>query len=405
VPEAPALAPRADGLIHPSREADTCGHENSPVTPWSQAYATARDATTRRRPVVVPLQDAIGSVTAGPLVAAGDLPSSDRSAMDGWVVAGAGPWVALDGLVSAGRSTHALAPGEAMQITTGGHVPHGAHAVLRWERARHEGRVLSGAVVEGTDVRPRGQEFRTGDLLAQSGTPVTPVVVGIAAAAGHETLVVTCPPTVDLLVVGDELIGDRPPAGAASRDALGPMLPGWFRSCGAVVRDVAHLPDSAAVIRATIEGSDADVVVTTGGTSRGATDHVRPALRDMGATMLVGSVAVRPGHPMLMARTPAGRLVIGLPGNPLAAVAGVVTLVEPVLRVMSGRHPAPTTHRRMLSGPPAHPTDTLLVPVCGDEAVPFIGPAMLRGLAVADGLAVVPPGHLDCDMQVLTLPR
>ncbi len=83
-----------------------------------------------------------------------------------------------------------------------------------------------------------------------------------------------------------------------------------------------------------IEGSDADIVVTTGGTSRGATDHLRPALRNMGASMLVDGVAVRPGHPMLMARTPTGRLVVGLPGNPLAAVAGVVTLVEAVLRAM-----------------------------------------------------------------------
>lgn len=115
---------------------------------------------------------------------------------------------------------------------------------------------------------------------------------------------------------------------------MGPMLPGWFRSCGAVIRGVAHLPDSAAVIRAMIEGSDADIVVTTGGTSRGATDHLRPALRNMGASMLVDGVAVRPGHPMLMARTPTGRLVVGLPGNPLAALAGVVTLVEAVLRAM-----------------------------------------------------------------------
>ena len=89
------------------------------------------------------------------------------------------------------------------------------------------------------------------------------------------------------------------------------------------------------------------------------------------------------------------RFVAGLPGNPLAAVAGFVTVVRPLLRRLSGL--ADTSHFLPLGDAVrTHPTDTRLVPVSVTDAsaVPlrFTGPAMLRGLALADGLAVVPPG-------------
>jgi molybdopterin molybdotransferase len=133
-------------------------------------------------------------------------------------------------------------------------------------------------------------------------------------------------------------------------------------------------------------------------------------LHRAGADLLVDGVAVRPGHPMLLARTAPGRYLVGLPGNPLAAVSALLTLAAPLLRTLSGRAPyapvvAPAAVR--LEG---HPTDTRLVPVVfrSAEVVPlrYAGPAMLRGVATADGLAVVPPGGTEAgdEAEILELP-
>jgi molybdopterin molybdotransferase len=180
------------------------------------------------------------------------------------------------------------------------------------------------------------------------------------------------------------------------RDALGPMLPPWLRALGAEVVAVRRVRDDARALRKAITASPADLVVTTGGTAAGPVDHVHPTLERIGAELLVDGVAVRPGHPMLLARIQDGRHLVGLPGNPLAAVSGLLTLAEPLLRTLAA-HPAPEPYALPLTeAVQGHPYDTRLVPVVlrGDRAVPlhYNGPAMLRGVAAADALAVVPPG-------------
>jgi molybdopterin molybdotransferase len=194
------------------------------------------------------------------------------------------------------------------------------------------------------------------------------------------------------------------------RDALGPMLPPWLRALGAEVTAVHRIGDDAEALHKAVTTSDADVIVTTGGTAAGPVDHVHPTLRLIGAELLVDGVQVRPGHPMLLARTKEHQHLVGLPGNPLAAVSGLLTLAEPLLRTLAAR-PAPEPYALPLK-PAAngHPYDTRLIPVVlrGDHAVPlhYNGPAMLRGIAVADALAVVPPGGArpGQDVELLDLP-
>ncbi|KNE79508.1 MULTISPECIES: molybdopterin molybdotransferase MoeA [Streptomyces] len=321
-------------------------------------------------------------------------------------------------------TTGAPAPGDASLHTTGGHT-----------------------VVPGQDIRPRGQECRSGDRLLAAGTAVTPAVLGLAAAAGYDELRTVRRPRVEVLVLGDELLHSGLPRDGRIRDALGPMLGPWLETLGAEVTGTYRLGDDAEVLHTAVTASDADVIVTTGGTAAGPVDHVHPVLRRSGAEVLVDGVAVRPGHPMLLARLAPGRHLVGLPGNPLAAVSGLLTLVEPLLRALSGRAPRAAAYVPLAEGAPGHPRDTRLVPVVrrtgtpaaspsgrsghpggrapgsrgagarssgntgagtGHRAVPlrFNGPAMLRGIAAADGLAVVPPGGAeDGSMaEILELP-
>ncbi|MEV4612358.1 molybdopterin molybdotransferase MoeA [Kitasatospora sp. NPDC049258] len=353
---------------------------------------------------VVELAAALGHTLAEPLAALTDLPAFDTSAMDGWAVAGPGPWREA-GRVLAGQPAEPLADGAAVVIATGAQLPPGATGVLRREHGRVERGLLRGpALVPGQDVRPRGQECRRGEELLPAGRVVTPAVLGLAAAAGHDRLPVHRRPTVELLVLGDELLDAGLPRPGLVRDALGPLLPPWLAAAGAELIARRHVRDDFGLLRDAVLRSPADLVVTTGGTAAGPVDFLHPALAAAGARLLVDGVAVRPGHPMLLAELPGGRHLVGLPGNPLAAVAGAVTLALPLLAALSGR-PAPA-HRiePVAAALPGHPSDTRLLPVVRTERgvapLAFDGPAMLRGLALAEALAVVPPGGLPAGDRV-----
>ncbi|MFI7298105.1 molybdopterin molybdotransferase MoeA [Streptomyces sp. NPDC050121] len=413
-----------NGNGSPSSHAPRTGHRavggehRHQATPWPEARTiaarAARSCAARRAPVSVTLGDALGLVLAAPLTALTDLPSFDTSAMDGWAVAGPGPWHVRDEGVLAGSVAPApLADGEAVRIATGARIPADTTAVLRSEHGRTDdnGRLHATREMQhGQDIRPRGQECRSGDQLLLAGAVVTPAVLGLAAAAGYDTLTAVPRPRVEVLVLGDELLSEGRPHDGLIRDALGPMLPPWLRALGAEVTAVRRLRDDAKALRKAITASGADLIVTTGGTASGPLDHVHPTLRRLDAELLVDGVQVRPGHPMLLARLTEDQHLVGLPGNPLAAVSGLLTLAEPLLRTLAAR-PAPEPYALPLrDAAHGHPYDTRLVPVVlrGDHVVPlhYNGPAMLRGIAAADALAVVPPGGARAgqEAELLDLP-
>ncbi|MEV6116355.1 molybdopterin molybdotransferase MoeA [Streptomyces sp. NPDC052109] len=387
-----------------------------PARSWERARALARSSAGQPLPAVPrALSDALGHALAEPLVALTDLPPFATAAMDGWAVAGQGPWKLGGDGVLAGREPGPLAPDSAVTIATGAPVPAGATAVLRREHGEADAErdmLYDRSPVplpEGRDIRPRGQECRSGEPLLPSRTTVTERVLGLAAAAGYDRLPVHRRPSVELLVVGDELLQDGVPHGGRVRDALGPLLPPWLHACGAELIGHHLIADDLATLREAVCRSPADVVVTTGSTAAGPVDFLHETLRAAGARLLVDSVAVRPGHPMLLAELPAttdgrARRLVGLPGNPLAAVAGVITLAEPLLRRLGGHRDAEPVQLVAGSALPGHPHDTRLLPVftAGREVtpLPFDGPAMLRGLALADGVAVVPPGGVPAGATV-----
>ncbi|MFJ5675502.1 molybdopterin molybdotransferase MoeA [Streptomyces sp. NPDC093097] len=420
------------GAPPPGPATRSSGHR---ATPWSAARQRAERAVHEPPgPGTAGLVDALGRTLAAPLTALTDLPPFDTSAMDGWAVAGPGPWrvegtPADDagtgpdlGILAGHATTAALPDGHALAIATGARIPVGATAVLRSEHGEvlelPDGRARLYAprpVPPGQDIRPRGQECRTGDHLLPAGTPVTPAVLGLAAAAGYDELSVHPRPRVEVLVLGDELLRSGLPEDGRIRDALGPMLVPWLRALGADAPAPRHLGDDADALHDALAGSTADLIVTTGGTASGPVDHVHPALQQLGAELLVDGVAVRPGHPMLLARLAPRRYLVGLPGNPLAAVSGLLTLAEPLLRTLAARCPAAPYRVPLAAAVQGHPRDTRLVPVAyhdddryGLMAAPlrFHGPAMLRGIAAADAMAVVPPRGAErgTEVELLELP-
>ena len=325
----------------------------SELTPWARARRAAREAAGPLPVVPVPLAASVGAVLAAPLVAGTPLPAFDTSAMDGWAVAGPGPWTVV-GELRAGQVLDRLVDGAAVAIATGTALPRGADAVLRREHGLLEddgvhGRQLwvgdpvrgltaphPGYVEPGSDIRPRGGECAAGEHLLEAGGVITPVVAGMAAAAGYDTLPVVRPPDVAILVLGDELLDRGPARDGRVRDALGPMVPGWIAWLGGRAFPPVRVPDTLDALLDALEDANADLVVTTGSTASGPADHLHAALNRLGAHWVVDGVAVRPGTPMLLATLPDGRHVLGLPGNPLAAVSAVLTLAAPLIAALRG---------------------------------------------------------------------
>ncbi|MEU6999346.1 molybdopterin molybdotransferase MoeA [Nonomuraea sp. NPDC046570] len=374
---------------------------------WQTARLVAGAAAPTPPTVEVPLASAYGCRLAEPLRALVPLPGVDVSAMDGYAVAGAPPWRVMGRVLAGGKPfTDTLKPGEAVEIATGAPVPEGATAVLPYESSRRDAEFVRGEVVEGKHVRRRGEDVAEGAVVLAAGTPVTPVVLGFAAGLGHDTLPVRPRPRVDVLVTGDEVLTAGLPEPGRVRDAIGPWLSGLVAWAGGEPRTPVRIPDGADPLRAALsDGGGADVVVVCGASSKGPADHLRAVLGGLRAEVLVDGVAVRPGHPQLLARLPDGRMVVGLPGNPFAALAAALTLLVPLLR--TSHEPGP---RAELAGKvKPHPANTRLVAVRveGRTAIP-VGhdrPGSLWGAALADALAVVPPAWAGEPVELLELPR
>lgn len=373
------------------------------------AYAVARPGTVVRRG----LDEADGCVLATPLVSPVAVPPVDRAAMDGYAVRGAGPWHVV-GHVKAGTADPGeLADGQATGIVTGAAVPAGATSVVRSEDAVRTGDRLDGPSEDGRHIRRAGEECRPGDQLLPAGVVIDPAVLGLAATVGLNRLTVISPPTVAALITGDELVRQGPSTPGRVRDAIGPMLPGLIARAGAQLAAptntttpttaptsgaalVRHLSDSLDELVGALRETQADLILVSGSSASGPADHLRPALKTLGAELIVDGVACRPGHPQALAQLPDGRLVIGLPGNPFAALVAFLTLGVAAITRMRGLPLPELTNIAVPGGIPCHPTSTRLVPVrrTAQGAVPVGhgGAAMLRGPATADALAVVAPG-------------
>lgn len=382
---------------------------HSPVT-WDAAMSISAEAARRLHSETVPLAEAVGRVAAGDIRAAQAIPHYVSSAMDGWAVAGDPPW----SLRLAGDAT--LAPGTARSIVTGGVVPAGTAAVLRTEHgALAEGMLRPGepfgTPIAGADIRPAGEEAAAGEVLITAGTVLNPAHAAVAAACAQDRLEVVALPRMRLVLTGDEVVESGLPVPGRVRDRIGPMLPAFLRGLGGTVTASQRVADDLDATIAALHGEgDSELIITTGGTGGSHADHVRAALDALGAEVLVPSIAVRPGGPAVLARLPDGRLVAGVAGNPLAAIVGILLLAAPAIAIWGGR-PAPGTGELVAARViPGRSGGTSMVPyrraATGIVAARWIGSGMMRGLADADGIAIVPAGGTAAGdrLRGLTLP-
>src|SRR5213592_4193189 len=253
----------------------------------------------------VALEDAARRVLAEPAQAEIDLPPFPSSAMDGYAVRAADTpgRLRVEARIAAGKpAAGALEPGQAMGIATGGVVPAGADAVVPIEYVvEHDNSVeIADHVGEGDNIRPRGGDIRSGDVVVSSGTRLAAAQIGALAAAGLDRVSCARRPRVAVLTTGTELRSPGEPLGPGEiYEANGVLLATTLASAGAVVELLPAVTDDEASHREALErGLRADVLVTSGGVSVGPHDLVRRVLARLGVEEVFWGVAVKPGKPL-----------------------------------------------------------------------------------------------------------
>ncbi|HEY0260560.1 MAG TPA: gephyrin-like molybdotransferase Glp [Lacisediminihabitans sp.] len=304
----------------------------------------------------VGLADALGRVTAAPILSPVDLPLFRNSQMDGFAVVSTDlrrlpVSLPIVGEVAARPSDPPpLVAGTAVRIMTGAVVPDGSDAVVPIEDT-----TVSGATVTvhrgrmpGEYVRERSVDVREGDRLLPGGLRLAPRHLAVLAAAGLDRVEVRSRVRLVIVTTGAELVAPGGPAGLGEvYDSNGPALAAAAGLCGAqVTRLIRSAHDDATALRETLAAAagDADLILTSGGVSMGDYEVVRELLEAEGGW--VGHVAMQPGGPQAMGRL-LGVPIVGFPGNPVSSQISFEVFVAPLLRQVAGLPAASRPTRRL----------------------------------------------------------
>lgn len=385
----------------------------------------------------VPLDEALGSVLAEPVVSPLNVPPWTNSAMDGYAarsadVRGASaerPVVlrVVEQIAAGHFPSRRIGSGECARIFTGAPLPDGADSVIRQEDTDYgatEVQVRSDRDA-GVNIRLAGEDIRLGSDVFQPGDEVTPARLGVLAsmAVGHP--MVHRRPRVAILGSGDEIVDvDQPEEIIAGRKIASSnthTLVALVRQAGGVPVNLGIASDTLESLRHHLEQAmDCDLLVTTAGISVGEHDHLRAALAEMGTTMGFWKLKMRPGAPVGFgmvsgiggvdgpvhpsARPPAPLPWIGLPGNPVSTMVTFELFVRPAIRKMMGHR---RRFRRTVTVTVAEPLKvgatlqhflrSVVTPAAdGSLEARLTGPqgsGILTSMVMANALLIVPEGQ------------
>lgn len=357
----------------------------------------------------VALAEALGRVLREDVAAAYDMPPADNSAMDGFAVRAADivqvpATLRVTGDIPAGHPTaDVVEPGTAMRIMTGAFVPAGADTVVQVELTSGDVTILK-ALAAGTNIRRRGEDMRAGDVVLRSGMVIGPAEMALLAAVQKTTVQVGRRPEVAILSTGDELVDvDQPLTAGKIVNTNAWLLASLVREAGAIPRMLGIVRDTkAATIAALERASESDFILSSGGVSVGAYDFVKDALAELGAETKFWRVAMKPGKPVVLFRL-RGRVMFGLPGNPVSCFVSFHLFVVPALRKAMGQEaglwPVRVTARAdgLLTAPGDRRTYVRVELSARDGALharPLAtqGSGSLTSMIGANGLAIVDEG-------------
>lgn len=304
------------------------------------------------------LMAAVGRTLAAPVTSALDFPHWDNSAMDGYAVRfadvqgatreGAIALEVVEEIPAGTVPQKAIQPGQAARILTGSMLPAGADTVVMQENTERDGSQVKILVAPERQefVRQRGAFYQAGGPLLPAGLRLQAPEIAVLAAAQCDRVLVYRRPRVAILSTGDELVGlEQPLQPGQIVDSNRYALMAQLLALGVEPVPMGIVPDRPEALRQAIAQAveTADMVLSSGGVSVGDYDYVDEILAELGATIHLRSVAIRPGKPLTVAtfaRSPRPVLYFGLPGNPVSALVTFWRFVQPALQKLMG-HPQP----------------------------------------------------------------
>ncbi len=388
------------------------------------ALSRALEGLTALEVETVPTVAASGRVLAETLTARLTQPPFDASAMDGYAVRredlrSLPRTLEVIGESAAGSGFDgALGPGQAVRIFTGAPVPKGADTiVIQEDTEAHDGAVTVNAVA-GSHIRPRGQDFREGEVILTEGTRLGARDLMLAATTNCAALPVRRKPRVAILATGDELLAPGTPLGkdqivASVSSGIAPLV----EAEGGQAEDLGIGRDNLQSICDHIrKARGSDILVTVGGASVGARDLVKQALAHEGFDIAFSKVAMRPGKPVFSGRLGQMR-VLGVPGNPVSALVCCYIFLVPMLRALLGLPVRDRTATEAVLGaslPENGPRQHYMRATSrwGDDGARIVQPlpsqdsSLVAALAKADCLIIQPPKapKMPRGMRVKVLP-
>jgi len=389
-----------------------------PLIPYEDAVARVLEMIKTLPPSYLPLGQARGLALAEAVASEIDVPGFDNSAMDGYAIVSADTAAAsrenpvmlrlIEDLPAGTAPTQSVGRGTAAKIMTGAPVPPGSDAVVPWEdtEPRPDGVAVLTPVPPRKNVRPRGEDVRSGREVVAAGAVLGPAHLGVIASVGRTHVTAIPRPRVAVLSTGDEIVA---PGGTLQPgqvfDANATMIAAMCEQLGASITLIGMTNDDPLRVADWLDGAAgmADLIVTSGGASVGEHDWLRDVLSRYGELSL-WRVAIKPGKPIAFGRVQ-DRPVIALPGNPGSAFVGVHVFVAAVIRKLAGRDPAAPATRALLSedvkGSPSR-TLFLRVRLAGTKAMPMPAQSsvVLSNLIPTEGFAIVPPGGLPAGAEV-----
>jgi molybdopterin molybdotransferase len=362
----------------------------------------------------LPILESLNRVLAEDIRADRDLPPFPRATRDGYALHAADiaqipATLKLIGQVKAGSALAEnikLTNGTCVEIMTGAPVPAEADAVVMVEYTATSGDsvTINRSATVGENIVPRGKEASASQLVLSKGTRLTHAHLAVATSVGKSQLAVYKKARIAILSTGDEIVDvASTPGHYQIRNSNSFSLAAQVIAAGAEPVQLPIAPDEPTRLRELIaEGFKSDLLLLSGGVSMGKYDLVEQVLREFDSEFFFTGAKIQPGKPVVFGRSKkAGKLFLGLPGNPLSTMVTFILFARPLIDALSGAQPAPLVFAKaalteafttkpgltrflpaMLSGPHSAPQV---------ELIRWQGSGDVVSMSRANCLAVIPP--------------
>lgn len=365
----------------------------------------------------IPIADSLERVLAEDIVADFPVPPFRKSPLDGYALRAADTSEAcadtpvslrvIQTVYAGDVPTKPILSGETIAVTTGAPLPEGCDAVIKYEDIRRERDdiMVTSSLRAGENIILRGEDVKEGETILEKGMTITPSAIGLLASLGRRTALVFKKPRVAIFSIGDELMEVGRPLGPGKiyNSNLFTLCAQVTEAGGiAVPRRTIHDEKDAIAAALTEAITESDMIITSGGASVGDKDLIKEAIAISGGNSLFWKVGMKPGTAIACGEKN-GKLIIGLSGNPSAAMISFLMLVRPILRGMSGN---PTENLPEVSAVMATPFKKqskqrrfLMVSVSlrngAYHAVPsgIQSPGAVKSMLMCNALVDIPPGH------------